>query len=698
LSARAVSEPVIPGRPAEPVAPAQVGDVPKAKILIVDDDERTTLAVSTVLEDLGQTLVVAHSGEEALKYLLHDDFALILLDLHMPGMDGYETAALVRARKRTRHIPIVFLTAVFRDNSHLLQAYSAGAVDMMYKPVDPVMLRSKVAVFVDLYLNKAEVQREAELRHRLQEENFRVRTEKLVAEQALRRTQERQEAILKSLPVCFYSRAAQPPFDVQFVSGTVEQVTSYPASAFLEDPNFGFSRVHPEDAGRVKDAHAAAIKTGSYSCEFRWRCADGSTRVFLDQGVLAPSVDGHARELFGTILDITEQRLLEQQLIQAQKMEAVGQLTGGIAHDFNNLLTVVLGNLDLMERHATGNERMQRQFAAMRHAAERGQNLTGQLLAFSRRQHLNPETLDVNALVRGFEPLIRRVLGENITLTITLGEETPACEVDAPQLETSLLNLAVNARDAMPDGGEITLTVQRVEYAEELVAQYSEAAPGPWIVISVSDSGLGMPQHVVTRAFEPFFTTKDPGKGSGLGLSQVYGFVRQSGGFVTLTSVVEEGTQISIYLPPSAKPLTQRALREHPEAVASGSETVLLVEDDAAVLTLTSEMLHDLGYRVITAADANSALDILRNGQTIDLIFTDVVMREKSGVQLAKEAREMRPGVKILLTSGYTGEALTRHKPDSLDLPIIAKPFRQADLGARLRKILDEDALAAAQD
>jgi signal transduction histidine kinase/DNA-binding response OmpR family regulator len=697
LSARAAPEPVIPVLPAEPVTAAQAADMPKAKILIVDDDERTTLAVSTVLEDLGQTLVVAHSGEEALKHLLHGDFALILLDLHMPGMDGYETAALVRARKRTRHIPIVFLTAVFRDNSHLLQAYSAGAVDMMYKPVDPVMLRSKVAVFVDLFLKQAEIKREAELRHRLQEENFRVRTEKLVAEQALRRTQERQEAILKSLPVCFYSRAARPPFDVLFVSGTVEQVTSYPPSAFLEDPNFGFSRVHPEDAGRVKDAHATAIKTGSYSCEFRWRCADGSTRVFLDQGVLAPSVDGQAHEIFGTILDITEQRLLEQQLVQAQKMEAVGQLTGGIAHDFNNLLTVVLGNLDLMERHAAANERMQRQLAAMRHAAERGQTLTGQLLAFSRRQHLNPETLDVNALVRGFEPLIRRVLGENIALKTSLEDEIPACEVDAPQLETSLLNLAVNARDAMPDGGEIMLTVRRVECADELIAQYSEAPAGPWIVISVSDSGVGMPAHVVTRAFEPFFTTKDPGKGSGLGLSQVYGFVRQSGGFVTLTSMVGEGTRISIYLPPSAKPLTPRAPRETPGAVA-GSETVLLVEDDAAVLTLTSEMLHDLGYRVITAADADGALDILRNGQPIDLIFTDVVMREKSGVQLAREAREMRPGVKILLTSGYTGEALTRHKPDSLDLPIIAKPFRQADLGARLRKLLDEDGRAVAAD
>jgi PAS domain S-box-containing protein len=671
-----------------PATPADAA--PRAKILVVDDDERTTLAVSTVLEELGQELVIAHSGEEALKHLLYDDFAVILLDLHMPGMDGYETAALIRARKRTRHIPIVFLTAVFRDTSHLMQAYSAGAVDMVFKPVDAVVLRSKVSVFVDLFLKQAEIQRQAELRHRLQEENFRVRTEKLVAEQALQRTEQRLEAILQSLPVCFHSRGVAPPYRVHYVTGAVEQVTGYPPQSFMDDPEFGFSRMHPDDVARVKDAMASALRTGSYSCEFRWRMEDGSLRVFLDQGVLAPLVDGQPREIFGTILDITEQRMLEQQLVQAQKMEAVGQLTGGIAHDFNNLLTVVLGNIDLLDRRYGDDERIKRHLAAMRHASERGQTLTGQLLAFSRRQHLNPETLDVNALVRGFEPLIRRAIGETTTLKIVLDEETATCEVDPSQLETSLLNLAVNARDAMPEGGEITLTVRRADEADQILKQYSDAAAGPWIVVSLRDTGVGMPHHVADRAFEPFFTTKEPGKGSGLGLSQVYGFVRQSGGFVTLDSSPGAGTHIAIHLPLSSKPLTpQRAAQPSIDPKAKDAETVLLVEDDSAVLTLTSEMLRELGYNVVTASDASSALDILNSDRSIDVIFTDVVMPGgKSGVQLASEARTLRPDVKILLTSGYTGEALTRHKPETLDLPLVAKPFRQADLGVRLRQIL----------
>jgi signal transduction histidine kinase len=682
-----MAEPALPEE--LPDSPAVLG-VPKARILIVDDDERNALAVSTVLKELEQTLVVVHSGEEALRELLLDDFAVILLDLHMPGMDGYETAALIRARKKTRHIPIVFLTAVFRDDSHLLQAYSAGAVDMVFKPVDPFILKSKVSVFVDLFLKQAEIRREAELRHRLQEENFQVRTEKLIAEQALRRTQERQEAILGSLPVCFYSRSAVPPFAPLFVSDNAAQLTGFPPSAFTADPEFGFSRIHPEDADRVAAALGNALWSGVYTCEFRWRCADDTYRMFLDQGVLAPTEEGRPQEIFGTLLDITERRLLEQQLGQAQKMEAVGQLTGGIAHDFNNLLTVILGNIDFLGRHVSGNERAQRQLAAVRHAAERGRSLTGQLLAFSRRQHLTPVPLDVNKLVRGFEPLIRRAVGESVTLEVGVAEETAVCEVDPSQLETALLNLAMNARDAMPTGGTLAVDVRVAAADPALAAEHPEAPRGPWLVIAVQDNGTGMPQDVVARAFEPFFTTKEPGKGSGLGLSQVYGFVRQSGGFVTLRSAPGRGTELAIYLPPSHKPVASQVVQDEQQRSEGGqSGTILLVEDDAPVLALTTEMLIDLGFRVITASDAHGALEIVRRGEPIDLIFTDIVMPGgKTGVQLVKEARQLRPSLKVLLTSGYTGEALFRHQPDEVDVPIIPKPFRQTDLCEGIRKAL----------
>ena len=681
--------------PIEPASFPDAEEAPKAKILVVDDDERNAFAISTVLEELGQTLVIARSGEEALKALLHQDFAVILLDLHMPGMDGYETAALIRARQRSRHIPIVFLTAVFRDDSHLLQAYSAGAVDMVFKPVDPFILRSKVSIFVDLYLRRAEVRREAELRHRLQEENFRVRTEKLLAEQALKRVEERQEAILSSLPVCFYSRSAEAPFGALFVSEAVERITGYPAERFTAEPSFGLDHVHPDDLPRLVHVMERVRESGTYACEFRWRCADGTYRYFLDQGVLAPAVDDRPPEIFGTLLDVTDRRILEQQLVQAQKMETVGQLTGGIAHDFNNLLTVILGNLDLVERHIGGNERLKRQFGAIRHASERGNVLTRQLLAFSRRQHLSPEVLDVAALLRGFEQLIQRAIGESITMEVLYSDKPAICEVDPSQFESALLNLAVNARDAMPDGGRLQVAVEHVERADALVERYAEAPIGPWLVVRVSDSGVGMTTPVRDRAFEPFFTTKDTGRGTGLGLSQVYGFVRQSGGYVTLDSEVGRGTVITIYLPPSAKKVTPRnAVADEKRLTPGMSENVLVVEDDPSVLALAIEMLSELGYRVKTASDASVALEILRRGDAIDLIFTDVVMPGGlTGVQLAAEARKLRPGMKVLLTSGYTGEALARHQSDA-DLPLIEKPYRQTDLAAKLRQVLAESQAA----
>jgi signal transduction histidine kinase/FixJ family two-component response regulator len=675
---------------AETLPAAGASDLPKAKILIVDDDERTALAVQTVLEELGQELVIANSGEEALRRLLHEDFALILLDVQMPGMDGYETASLIRGRRRSRHIPIVFLTAVYRDDSHILQAYSAGAVDMVFKPVEAFILKSKVSIFVELYQKQQEIKREAELRHWLQEENFRVRSEKFDAEEALRRARERQETILRSLPVCVVSRGIEPPYPALFVSSNVEQLTGFPAHRFVDEPGFGLSRVHPEDVNRVIDAMRAAVTTGEYSCEFRWRCADDRYRVFFDQGVLAPAEDGKPQEIFGTLLDVTEQRLLQQQLVQAQKMEAVGQLTGGIAHDFNNLLTVVFGNIDLLAPHLAGNERAQRQLRAMRHAAERGRSLTGQLLAFSRRQHLHPEVFDVNLRVRSFEALLRQAIGENIDLALSLSADPVIAELDPAQLETALLNLAVNARDAMPSGGKLDIRIARVERAPELLAQYSEAPPGPWIVLTIEDTGMGIPKEVLGRVFEPFFTTKETGKGSGLGLCQVYGFVSQSGGYVTIASAPNQGTRLSLYLKPSEKQPVEQRVVEVTSEQHNGAETILVVEDDAAVLSLTSEMLGGMGYHVITASDGTQALRILESNEAINLIFTDVVMPGgKTGVQLAAEAHRLRPVVKVLLASGYTGEALSHHKPDHVDLPLIAKPFHQKELGSRIRSLLD---------
>jgi len=646
-----------------------------ARILIVDDDERNAFAAVQALEELGYELVVARSGEEALRLLLTEEFAVILLDLHMPGMDGYETAELIRSRKRTSRTPIVFLTAIFRDEAHVFQAYSAGAVDVVFKPVDPFILKSKVQVLVDLYLKTEEVKRQSAYQQWLLDEHDRVKAEKARTERTLRQTEARQAVILQSLPIVFTSRALEAPFAPQFISDAIETVTGFPPSQFLDEPEFGLSRVHPEDSERVRRTFAQAAETGRYACEFRWLCADGQYRVLQDQGVVAPSLDGGPRELFGVLLDATDRRMLEEQLIQARKMEAVGQLTGGVAHDFNNLLTVVLGNVDMLGRRKETDDRRARRVDAIRQAAERGRDLTRQLLAFSRRQHLSPVNLDVNDLIRDFVPLIGQAIGESITLDLALTDGPFCVHVDPTQLETALLNLAVNARDAMPEGGTLSIRTER-----------TTGPAGDWAQILVQDTGVGMSSEVRDRVFEPFFTTKEVGKGSGLGLSQVYGFVRQSEGDVQLESSPGIGSTFRLRLP-----LSQEVVKERPEApraeVIGGNERILLVEDDPTVLSLTLDLLTALGYQVTSATHAAEALEVLQSSAELDMLFSDVVMPGGiSGVSLARTARELRPDLAVLLSSGFVGETAALA---DIEFPLLDKPYETATLASRIRGLID---------
>lgn len=641
----------------------------KARVLIVDDDERNAFAASEALEVLGHELVVARSGEEALRLLLGQEFAVILLDLHMPGMDGYETARLIREHPRTRDTPIVFVTAVFRDESHIFQAYSVGAVDVVFKPVDPFILRSKVAILADLHLKTLEVRRQGEERSALLEENARISEEKLKAELALRTARERQDAILKSLPVVFTARTSVHPFGARFVSDSITPLTGFEPRRFVEEPEIGLGRIHPDDVEGVVNCLIKASETGAYACEYRWMCADGEYRTFLDQGVWTVDEDGES-QILGTLLDVTERRHLEEQLTQARKMEAVGQLTGGVAHDFNNLLTVVLGNADILLRRVEDQPNVVKHLTAIRAAADKGQTLTRQLLAFSRRQQLNPSVVDLNGLIRDFLPLMKQAVGEGVAIELELATEPLHALVDPTHLETALLNLAVNARDAMDSDGVLTISARRA---------------GGFAEIRVSDTGSGMSAEVADRVFEPFYTTKDIGRGSGLGLSQVYGFVAQSGGQVEVASTPGEGAAFTLTLLTDERPAETAAPGQAVEA-ETGSERILIVEDDPAVLSVCLDMLNGLGYRCEVAADAAGALHRLNGDHSYDLLFSDVVMPGGlNGIELARRAQAMRPELKVLLTSGYLGDAV---QGLSHEFALIEKPYERAALATQIRSVL----------
>jgi PAS domain S-box-containing protein len=653
-----------------------------AKILVADDDPHNLLALEQILQAPGYELVLVRSGEEALRQVLREDFAVILLDVQMPRMDGYEAANLIRVRGRSSRVPIIFLTAYNKDELHVFRGYNAGAVDYVFKPIEPIILQSKVSVFVELYRKTEEIRQQSEHEKNLLLENLRVRNEKLQAEQELRRAQDRQEAILHSLPVALTSRNVEPPFPPVFVSDNVERITGFPAERFTSDPGFGASRIHPEDSERVHRELAEALTAGRYSCEYRWQCADGGYRHFLDQGVLAPEVEGQPREIFGTIFDVTDRRILEERLLHGSKLEALGRLTGGIAHDFNNMLSVVMGSLDLLQRSLGDNDIARKRARMAIEGAQRCADLTSRLLSFARRQPLRAAVVDLPTFGQSLLEILRRTLGDKIEVRLDVDERVWPVEVDSSQLEAALVNLAVNSRDAMPDGGKLSITMGNAPEG-----QPDRPAPmiGDAVVIAVSDTGSGMPPEVQARVFEPFFTTKEVGRGTGLGLSMTYGFAKQSGGEIEISSAPGEGTTVRLILPRAAGG-AEPASQDMGEAPAGRGENILVVEDDPDVRQVTVSTLEMFGYRAVAAENGDAALSELRSRHDIALLLSDVSMPGTlTGLELGREVQERWPHIKVLLTSGFVEDGAV----DS-EFQIILKPYRADDLARALRDLIEE--------
>ncbi len=388
------------------------------------------------------------------------------------------------------------------------------------------------------------------------------------------------------------------------------------------------------------------------------------------------------------VADVTARVRSEEALRQAQKMEAIGHLTGGVAHDFNNLLQVISANLDLASSDASSNPRLSARLKNAEAAVERGSRLTAQLLAFARRQALEPRAINPGRLVQEMTDMLRRALGERIEVESAVSGGLWNTFADPNQVQNAILNLAINARDAMPSGGKLTIEVSNAFLDDEYASHHAEVAAGQYVMIAVSDTGVGMAPDVIARAFEPFFTTKGEGQGTGLGLSQVYGFVKQSGGHVKIYSEVGEGTTVKIYLPRTRKAQDGAAVSAE-QPIQGGNETVLVVEDDADVRDAVREMLVDLGYTVIEAENAHGALDVLRSGAYVDLLFSDVVMPgEVHTREMARTARELNPDIKILFTSGYTQNAIVHNGRLDDDVFLLSKPYRKHDLARKLRSLL----------
>jgi len=459
--------------------------------------------------------------------------------------------------------------------------------------------------------------------------------------------------------------------------------------ALLLDRVFWLQQIHPDDQERVS-RHVARFESNPSDAQITYRILgrDGRT-VWVNDTMTVETTESGRQIGYGLIIDVTENTLRDRQIEQSQKMEALGQMTGGVAHDLNNLLTVVVVNLELVAR-GLKDESQQRRVAQAIHAASSGTELAGRMLAFARRQVLRPTVVDLGELVEEFLVMVRRTIGETIETRLDLSADVAPVFVDRGALEAALLNLAINARDAMPDGGTLTISVTNKVFDQGSVSKRPELVPGPYVMLAVSDTGLGMAPEVLARVFEPFFTTKDVGKGTGLGLSMVYGFVKQSSGFVYIDSEKGRGTTVRLYFPSAeADVALPPADLAKPTSLPDGNETILVVEDAAAVRTATASLLESLGYRVLQADDGRAALELAEAHLEIDLVLTDVIMPGgMKGPDLARRLLERRPNLKLLYMSGYADDPNFRGGAFEPYAELIAKPFRSEELARRVREVL----------
>jgi PAS domain S-box-containing protein len=507
----------------------------------------------------------------------------------------------------------------------------------------------------------------------------------------LRTAEQRYRRLADNAPDVVFRYELQGGRRCVYMSPAVRQLSGYAPEEFYRDPELAMKVVHPEDRALLQAAFRGELKGETVT--LRWIGLHGNTVWIEQRHVLVQDREGRLLAVEGIARDITERVKLEEQLRQSQRMEAVGRLAGGVAHDFNNMLTVINGYSDLALSEAPLDSRLREHLEQVRRAGDKAAELTRQLLAFSRKQVLQPRVLNLNEVVETHFKMLSRVLGEDIDLVTVLEPNLGHVKGDPGQLGQVLMNLVVNARDAMPQGGKLTIETHNVVLDDTYARSHVGVTPGSYVMLMVSDTGSGMDAATASKIFEPFFTTKERGKGTGLGLSIVYGIVKQSGGNIWVYSEPGRGTTFKIYLPRTHEQdetAAAAAAAAAPRRLPTGSESILVVEDDAGVRELTCTILRAAGYRIFEARDVHHAMALLREHKTqIGLVLTDLVMPEISGVVLAEQLKSITPEIKVLYTSGYSDEVMVRHGHLEEGMPFIQKPFGAADLLEKVRAVLD---------
>lgn len=522
--------------------------------------------------------------------------------------------------------------------------------------------------------------------------NSRNVSEQKLSERARIEAEARYRTLVEQLAAVTYIARLGLEGEWLYVSPQIRMMLGYTPEEWLADPTMWLNRIHPDDRALVASAEDAAIAGRAFRAQYRLLHREGRVVWVDDNASVMRDADGN-NLLHGVLLDVTERKSLETELQQAQKMQAVGQLAGGIAHDFNNILTVILGYAQiLLDRQQPDEEFVRRSSEQIRNSAERAAALTRQLLAFGRKQVLQPRTLNFNQVLTGLDKMLRRLITENIRISTTTTSDLGSVKADPAQIEQVILNLAINARDAMPNGGHLTIETANVELDEAYAAEHETVRPGPYVMLAVSDTGSGMNAQTQARIFEPFFTTKELGKGTGLGLATVYGIVKQSGGYIWVYSEPGRGSTFKVYLPRVGASAEALKGKQPEVSTVRGSENILLVEDDRMVRNLADSVLKACGYNVVVPEHLEEVESLCRAYPgTLDLLLTDVVMPGISGLELARRLAPLRPRMKVVYMSGYTENALMQQDQLAPGIHLLQKPFTPAALAKKVREVLDEE-------